>query len=74
MLDRRCVEIGADSCKKSLALIAIVVEHADFHELVRSEVDIDLVQHGRRKPVRADAHHRMQVMRLRAKSPPLRGC
>ena len=73
MLDRRCVEVGADLHKESLARIAVGFEHADLHELVRSEIAVDFMQHRSRKPVRADGDDRLQVMRFRAKRPPLRG-
>jgi hypothetical protein len=36
----------------------------DLDQLVRDQVDVDLVQHRRREPVLADADDGMQVMRL----------
>ena len=69
MLDRRGVEIFADSCKEPLALIAIVIEHADFDELVRGEADVDFMEHRRREPVRTDGDDSLKVMRFRAKHP-----
>ena len=74
MLDRRRVESRADRGEQRFALVAVVAEHADLDELVREQVDVDLVQHRGREPVLADADDRMQVMRLGAKRAALRGC
>ena len=74
MLDRRRVEVGADPCEQRLALAPIVAEDADLDQFVRQQVDVDLMQHGRSKSVLSDADEWMQMVRLRAKRPPLRGC
>lgn len=67
MLNRCRVERRADSFQDRLTFIARVVEDADLDELVGGEVDVDLLQHGRREPLMTDAHHRMEVMRPGAK-------
>ena len=74
MLDGRRVEIGAKLRQQPFPLVPIVLEHADLHELVGSEAHVDFMQHRRREPVRADAHHGMEVMCFRAERTPLGRC
>ena len=66
---------SAQICREQpFPLDPIVAEYADLDELVRPQIDVDLVQHRRCEPVMADADDRVQVMRLRAKLAPRRGC
>ncbi len=58
-------------CEHGLALPAFVGEHAHLDELVREQVDVDLVQHGRCQALVANADDRVQVMRLGAQFAPL---
>ena len=74
MLHRRRVEVVADPREQRFALVAVVAEHANLDELVREQIDVDLVQHRGREPVLADGDDRMQRMRLGAKGAALRGC
>ena len=74
MLHRRRVEICADLREQPLALAAVIVEHANLDELVRVQVDVDLVQHGAGEAVRADGHDRVQGVSPGAKRAPRRGC
>ena len=74
MLNRRRAESGAHLREQTFALAAIVFEDTDLYELVRREIDVDLVQHRGREPVVADARHGVEVMRLRAKRPPFSRC
>lgn len=74
MLDRGGAERSTDPREQRLALGARIAEHADLDELVRGEAHVDLVEHAWREPVLADAHDRMQVMRLRAERAPRGGC
>ena len=74
MLHRRRVELLADPGEQCVALPAIVVEHPNLDQLVGEQVDVDLVQHGRREPVMADGDDGMQRMGLGAKRAALRGC
>ena len=67
MLDRGGAKLVADTPEHRVALGTRVAERTDLNQLVRIEVDVDFVQHRGRQPVLADADHRMQVMRLRAK-------
>jgi len=67
MLDRGGAKLVADAPEHRVALGALVAERTDLDQLVRIQVDVDFVQHRGRQPVLADADHRMQVMRLRAK-------
>jgi len=66
VLHRRRTELGADAREQRLARVAIVVVNAHLDELVRVEVDVDLVQHRGRQSVLADAYHRVQPMRAGA--------
>ena len=72
--NRRRVQFGADSPQKRLARVAVIAGRAHLDELVRIQVDVDLVQHGRREAVRADRDDGLQVMSLRAQRPPRRRC
>jgi len=74
MLDRRRIEVAADSREQRLALTPVVVEHADLDQLVGDQVDIDFVQHGRREAVLADADERMEGVRFGAEGASLGGC
>ena len=67
VLDRCGAELRANALEHRIAIRAHVAEHADLDELVRDQVDVDLMQHRRREPVLADADDGMQVMRLCAK-------
>ena len=67
MLDWRGLELRADPREHRLARIAVIVEHAHFVQLVREQIDIDLVQYAGGKPVLAHAHDRTQPVRLGAK-------
>ena len=64
MLDRRGFELRADARKHRLARAPVVDEHTYLDELVRKQIDVDLVQHAGGKPVLADAHDRAQPVRL----------
>ena len=66
-------ELAANALEHRIAVRARVAEHADLDELVRHQVDVDLVQHRRREAVLADADDGMQVVRLRAKRAALGG-
>ena len=74
MLHWRRVERFADLREERCARVAVVAEHANLDELVREQVDVDLMQHCGRESVLADRDDRMQEMRLGAKGPALRGC
>lgn len=74
MLNRCCVQIGADLCEQPLALVPVIVEHANLDELVRVQVDVDFVQHRAREAVRADRNHGVQRVRPGAKRSSRRGC
>jgi hypothetical protein len=41
---------------------------------VREEIQVDLVEHGRRESVLSYRHNRVQRVRPRPKGAPLRGC
>jgi len=43
VLDWRGLELRADPREHRLARIAVIVEHAHFDQLVREQIDIDLV-------------------------------
>ena len=45
MLDGCCAELAANALEHRIAVRARVAEHADLDELVRHQVDVDLVQH-----------------------------
>lgn len=74
MLDRRGVQFGADAHDKRLTLVAVVAEDADLDELVRQEVDVDLMQHRGREPVLADDDERVEVVGLCAKGAAFSRC
>ena len=74
MLHRCGIEIAADSREQRLARVAVVAEHANLDELVRDQIDVDLVQNGGREAMLADGHDRMERMRLRAKGAALCRC
>ena len=74
MLHRRRVELSANLREETLTLVAIVVEYAQLDELVRGEVDVDLMQHRRGEAIVADADHGLQMMRFRPESSPLCRC
>ena len=74
MLDGRRIEVAADSREQRLALVPVVVEHANLDQLVGDQIDIDFVQHGRSEAVLADTDERVKRMRLRAEGAPLGGC
>jgi len=74
MLHRRRIEFSADLREKRLARNAISVEHADLHELVREQIDVDLVEHRGGEPVGTDRDNRLQVMRFRAQRSSRRRC
>jgi hypothetical protein len=67
MLDRCGFELRTDAREHCLARTAVVVEHAHLDELVRKQVDVDLVQYAGGKPVLAHAHDWTQPVRLGAK-------
>ena len=71
MLYRGRIQLGADRQQQAFSRSAVVVEHAHLDQLVRDEINVDLVQHRRGEPVLPDAHDWMQVMRLRAQGAPL---
>ena len=74
MLDGRGVELAADAREQRFALVAIVAEDADLDELVCEEIQVDLVEHGRRESVLSYCHDGMQRVRPRPEGAPLRGC
>jgi len=74
MLDRRRIEVAADSREQRLPLAPVVVKHADLDQFVGDQVDIDFVQDGGREAVLADADERMEGVRFRAEGAPLGGC
>ena len=74
MLHRRRVELSAYLGEETLTLVAIVVEYAHLDELVRREVDVDLMQHRSGEPIVADADHGLQTMRFRPERSPLCRC
>lgn len=73
MLNGSGREFGADAREHRLPVLARIAEYADLDQLVRGEIDVDLVQHCRREPVVADADDRMQLMRFRTKRAAQRG-
>ena len=73
VLNRRGVELGTYPRKQRLAGVAIVLEDTHLDQLVREQVDVDLVQYGGCQAVMAHAHDRMQPMRLRAEVSALGG-
>ena len=74
MLHRRRVEIAANPREQRLALVPVVAEHANLDELVREQIDVDLVQHCGCEPVLSYRDDRMQRVGLGAKGAALRGC
>jgi len=74
MLDFHGAEFAADSLEHRGTLAAGVAEHANLDELVRAQVDVDLVQHRGREPVLADRDDGVKMMRLGAKRASLGGC
>ena len=73
MLNGCGAERVADLRKHRAAFGARIAEHANLDQFVRVQIDIDFVQHCRRKAVLANADDRMQVMRFGAKRAALRG-
>ena len=73
MLHRSRAELGADLSQHRIALAANVAERAHLDQLVRAQVHVDFPDDGRRQPVLADGHDRMQVMRTGAQRAPLGG-
>ena len=73
MLDRRRRQLVADARERRVAVRARVAPDADLDELVRGEIDVDLVQHRGCQPVLADADDGMKVVRPGAKRPAFRG-
>ena len=67
VLHGRRVEVAADPREQRLARVAVVAEHADLDELVREQIDVDLVQHRGREAVLSDRDDGMQRMGLGAK-------
>ena len=74
MLHRRRVETVADPGQQRFAFASIVAEHANLDQLMRQQIDVDLVQHRGGEPVLADGDDRVEGMRFRAMSPALGGC
>jgi len=72
VLDRCRVELGADAIEHRLATDSIVAEHPDLDQLVRTQIDVDLMQHVWSDSVLADCNDRLQVMRFRAQRTALR--
>ena len=68
------IQVAAYPCKECFPLVAVVAEHANLDELVREQIDVDLVQHRGRETVLTYRDNGMQQMRLGAKSAALRGC
>jgi hypothetical protein len=62
VLHGRRAELGANLSQHRIALAASVAERAHLDQLVRAQVDIDLLEHRRRQPVLADRHDRMQMV------------
>ena len=69
MLHGRRVEIVRDLLQHGVTGVAIVAENADLDQPVRQEVDVDLVQDGRRQAVVTDHHDRIEMVRLCAQRP-----
>jgi len=69
MLDGCRVQRCANALQHGIALVALVAEHPYLDQLVRQQVDVELVQDRGGQPVLTDAHDRMQMMRLGAKRP-----
>jgi hypothetical protein len=59
MLDWSGVQLCADPYEQRLALVAIVAQYTDFDELVRKQIDVDLVQYGRSEAVLTDDDERV---------------
>jgi hypothetical protein len=74
MLDLGRAELAADSLEHRVTLGACVAEDANLDELVRAQIDVDLVQHRGREPVLADGDDGVKVMRLGAERAALAGC
>ena len=64
MLDRSGFELVGNAREHRLALVALVAEHADLDQPVRSERDIDLMEHRHGETVVADHDDRGEVVRL----------
>jgi hypothetical protein len=60
------IELRTDAIEHRLATDSIVAEHPDLDQLVRAQVDVDLMQHAWSDAVLADGDDRLQVMRFRA--------
>jgi len=73
MLHGRRVELRADTLEQRLAFIAIVAVHPHLDELVRHQVDVELVQHGSGESLVADADHGIEVMGAGAQRSALAG-
>ena len=67
LLDRGAVERVANAREKRLAFGPVVGCDAHLDELVRGQRDVGFVQNGRREPVVADRHDRVQMVRACAK-------
>jgi len=67
VLDRCGFELRTDAREHGLTGAAVFVEHSHLDELVRKQVDVDLVQYAGGKPVLAHAHDGTQPVRLGAK-------
>jgi len=74
MLNGRGVELFADSLEQRLALPPIVDEHPNLDQLVREQVDVDLMDDGRGQSLLPYGHERMQMVRLGAEGASFRGC
>ena len=74
MLDRRGIELAGDAYQHRIALVAIVREHTYLDQRMRFQRDVDLMQHRRGQPVLSHAHHRMEMVGLRAKLAALLRC
>ncbi len=73
MLHRRRGELGANLSEHRVALAPDVAVGADLDQLVRTQVDVDFVKHGRRQSVLADGDDGMQMVRPSAQLAPLDG-
>lgn len=63
----------ADLVVNGDALVALVTEHTDLDQLVRSEVHLDFLQHGVGEPFGADQHDGLERMGLGAQRGALGG-
>ena len=71
MLDRRCIQAGADFGEQGPALVALDAVDAHLDQLVRLEAAVDLGEDGVAEAILADAGNGVQAMGAGAQRPAL---